>query len=59
MRALVDICLRFSGTVAALTLLALVLGGWLVRDAPLDVFPDFVPSTVDIQTEVADHHPVQ
>ncbi|MBN9587632.1 MAG: hypothetical protein BGN85_14045 [Alphaproteobacteria bacterium 64-11] len=51
MRALVDICLRFSGTVAALTLLALVLGGWLVRDAPLDVFPDFVPSTVDIQTE--------
>lgn len=52
MRALVDLCLRFSGTVAALTLLALVLGGALVRDAPLDVFPDFVPSTVDIQTEV-------
>ena len=51
MRRLVDLCLRFPGTVAALTLLALVLGGWLLRDAPLDVFPDFVPSTVDIQTE--------
>jgi CzcA family heavy metal efflux pump len=51
MRRLVDLCLRFSGTVAALTLLALVVGGWLLRGAPLDVFPDFVPSTVDIQTE--------
>ena len=51
MRWLVDLCLRFSGTVAALTLLALVVGGWLLRGAPLDVFPDFVPSTVDIQTE--------
>lgn len=51
MRRLVDLCVRFAGTAVALTLLLLVLGGWLVRDAPLDVFPDFVPSTVDIQTE--------
>jgi CzcA family heavy metal efflux pump len=32
-------------------LIALLAGLWAVRDAPLDVFPDFVPSTVDIQTE--------
>lgn len=51
MRRLVALCVRFAGTVAALTLLALVLGFWVARDAPLDVFPEFVPSTVDIQTE--------
>ena len=51
MRRLVDLCVRFAGMIVTLTLLLLVLGGWLLRDAPLDVFPDFVPSTVDIQTE--------
>lgn len=51
MRFLVDLCVRYSGTFVTLTLLALAAGLWAVRDAPLDVFPDFVPSTVDIQTE--------
>ena len=32
-------------------MLALALGLWAARNAPLDVFPEFVPSTVDIQTE--------
>ena len=51
MRWLVDLCVRHAGTIATLTLIALLLGLWAARSAPLDVFPDFVPSTVDIQTE--------
>src|SRR5450432_2688350 len=51
MRWLVDLCVRFAGMIATLTLVALVLGIWAMQSAPLDVFPEFVPSTVDIQTE--------
>ena len=51
MRWLVDLCVRYAGTLATLTLIAMLAGLWSVRNAPLDVFPDFVPSTVDIQTE--------
>ncbi|HWM62328.1 MAG TPA: efflux RND transporter permease subunit [Rhizomicrobium sp.] len=51
MRWLVSLCVRYAGTIATLTLLALLAGLWATRSAPLDVFPDFVPSTVDIQTE--------
>jgi len=51
MRWLVGLCVRYAGTLATLTLIALLAGLWATRDAPLDVFPDFVPSTVDIQTE--------
>ena len=51
MRGLVGFCVRHAGTIAILTLVALVLGLWSARNAPLDVFPEFVPSTVDIQTE--------
>ncbi len=51
MRRLVNLCVRYAGTLATLTLIALVAGLWALRNAPLDVFPDFVPSTVDIQTE--------
>ncbi len=51
MRLLVDLCVRFRGAVATLTLIALALGVWATRTAPLDVFPEFVPSQVDIQTE--------
>ena len=51
MQRLVNLCVRFSGTVTALTFLALLAGLWALQTAPLDVFPDFVPTTVDIQTE--------
>lgn len=51
MRRLVDLCVRHAGTLATLTLIGLLVGLWAARNAPLDVFPDFVPSTVDIQTE--------
>jgi len=48
---LVGLCVRFRGAVATLTLVALALGLWAASSAPLDVFPEFVPSAVDIQTE--------
>ncbi|HEX3755323.1 MAG TPA: efflux RND transporter permease subunit [Rhizomicrobium sp.] len=51
MRWLVDLCVRYAGAIATLTLIGLLAGFWAARNAPLDVFPDFVPSTVDIQTE--------
>src|ERR1700736_5084384 len=51
MRAIVTLCVRHFGAVTALTILALVLGCWGALRSPLDVFPEFVPSQVDIQTE--------
>src|SRR3569833_2143581 len=51
MRWLVDLCVRLAGVIATLTLIALAAGIWATRSAPLDGFPDFVPTTVDIQTE--------
>lgn len=59
MRALVSLCVRHGGAVAALTALALVLGCWGALRSPLDVFPEFVPSQVDIQTEAPGFAPQQ
>jgi CzcA family heavy metal efflux pump len=51
MRWIVGLCVRYHGTVATLTVLALVFGSLRAAQAPLDVFPEFVPSQVAIQTE--------
>src|SRR5580692_11768820 len=59
MRALVTLCVRHFGAITALTIFALVLGGWQALRSPLDVFPEFVPSQVDIQTEVPGFAPQQ
>jgi Cu/Ag efflux pump CusA len=59
MRALVTLCVRHFGAVTALTILALVLGCWGALQSPLDVFPEFVPSQVDIQTEAPGFAPQQ
>src|SRR5580704_4029039 len=59
MRALIALCVRHYGAVTALTLLALILGSWGALQAPLDVFPEFVPSQVDIQTEAPGFAPQQ
>ncbi|MDP9082435.1 MAG: efflux RND transporter permease subunit [Pseudomonadota bacterium] len=59
MRALVTLCVRHFGAVTALTLLAFVLGSWGALHSPLDVFPEFVPSQVDIQTEAPGFAPQQ
>src|ERR1700686_2297190 len=59
MRAIVTLCVRHLGAVTALTVLALVLGCWGALQAPLDVFPEFVPSQVDVQTEAPGFAPQQ
>ncbi len=58
-RAIVTLCVRHFGAVTALTVFALVLGCWGALRSPLDVFPEFVPSQVDIQTEAPGFAPQQ
>jgi len=50
-RSLVHFCLRFRGVVIALACVVLVYGIEVARSAKLDVFPEFVPPQVVIQTE--------
>jgi CzcA family heavy metal efflux pump len=59
MRALVALCVRHFGAVSALTAVALLLGVWGALHSPLDVFPDFVPTQVEIQTEAPGFAPQQ
>src|SRR5258707_10669370 len=59
MHAIVSLCVRHFGAVTALSLFALILGCWGAMRAPLDVFTDFVPSQVDIQTEAPGFAPQQ
>ncbi len=49
--ALVALCLRRRGTVLALAAALLLYGGFVARDAPLDVLPDFAPPQVTVQCE--------
>jgi CzcA family heavy metal efflux pump len=58
-RSLVALCTRHYGAVSALTVFALLLGAWGALHAPLDVFPEFVPSQVTIQTEAPGFAPQQ
>src|ERR1700685_3880253 len=58
-RAIVALCVRHFGAVAGVTLFALILGCWGALRSPLDVFPEFVPSQVDIQTEAPGFAPQQ
>ncbi|MCI0437162.1 MAG: efflux RND transporter permease subunit, partial [Gemmatimonadetes bacterium] len=51
LRAIVATALRLRVAVIVLALLALVGGPSLVRQTPLDVFPEFAPPLVEIQTE--------
>jgi CzcA family heavy metal efflux pump len=50
-RSLIRFCLRFRGVVIALACVVLVYGIEVARSAKLDVFPEFVPPQVVIQTE--------
>ena len=59
MRALVAWCVRRRGAVAVLALATLLLGAWDTAHVPLDVFPEFVPVQVEIQTEAPGFSPEQ
>jgi len=59
MRTLVGLCVRHYGTLTALTIIALVLVAGTRMQARSNVFPEFVPSQVDIQTEAPGFAPQQ
>lgn len=59
MRELVHFCLRYKGAVAILALLTLLVGSWIASQIPLDVFPEFVPPSVSVQTEAPGFAPLQ
>lgn len=51
MRALVETALRLRWVVTVLSAVMLIAGFQLVRSTPLDVFPEFSPLLVEVQTE--------
>ncbi len=51
MRALIAAALRARVAVAALAVIAMVVGIQVTSGAPLDVFPEFAPPLVEVQTE--------
>ncbi|MFA5958043.1 efflux RND transporter permease subunit [Hyphomicrobium sp.] len=59
MNALIRWSIRYRGFVALLSIAWLVFGAFLVMRAPLDVFPEFVPPQVTIQTEAPGLAPEQ
>ncbi|MFT3732122.1 MAG: efflux RND transporter permease subunit [Hyphomicrobium sp.] len=59
MNALIRWSIRYRGFVALLSIFWLVAGTFLAMRAPLDVFPEFVPPQVTIQTEAPGLAPEQ
>src|SRR5262252_11062022 len=59
LQAIVQWALRFRGVVVALAIVLLVYGVWTASHAKLDVFPDFVPPQVTVQTEAPGMAPEQ
>src|SRR5438067_3625877 len=59
LQALVSFSLRFRGVVVALACLLLGYGIYVASNAKLDVFPEFVPPQVVIQTEAPGLAPEQ
>jgi Cu/Ag efflux pump CusA len=51
LQAIVGFSLRFRGIVVSLACLLLGYGIYVAAHAKLDVFPDFVPPQVTVQTE--------
>ena len=59
LQAIVHWSLRYRGIVIALALVLLAYGIWTASHAKLDVFPDFVPPQVTVQTEAPGLSPEQ
>src|SRR4051812_30026940 len=59
LQAIVQLSLRFRGVVLSLACLVLIYGAWVASHAKLDVFPDFVPPQVTVQTEAPGLAPEQ
>ena len=54
LKAIVTWALNMRVLVVALSVALIVVGVESVRHAPLDVFPEFAPPMVEIQTEAPD-----
>jgi CzcA family heavy metal efflux pump len=59
MNALIRLSIKYRGLVALLSVVWLAAGVFLAMRAPLDVFPEFVPPQVTIQTEAPGLAPEQ
>jgi CzcA family heavy metal efflux pump len=59
LQAIVQFSLRFRGVVLTLACLVVAYGVWVAAHAKLDVFPDFVPPQVTVQTEAPGLAPEQ
>jgi Cu/Ag efflux pump CusA len=51
LRSLVESSLKLRYVVVIAGIILLVYGGWAASRAPLDVFPEFAPPLVEVQTE--------
>lgn len=49
--AVVALCLRHPRLIALGAVIVMIMGGFALRDANYDVFPDFVPAQAEVQTE--------
>ena len=59
MYRLVGLSVQYRAATAFLAFLALIAGAWIARTVPLDVFPEFVPVQVEIQTNAPGLSPAQ
>ncbi len=59
LQAIVQFSLRFRGVVLTLACLVVAYGVWVAAHAKLDVFPEFVPPQVTVQTEAPGLAPEQ
>ncbi len=51
MRRILTVSLRFRYLAVAASVAMLVMGGLQLRDTPVDVFPEFAPPRVEVQTD--------
>src|SRR5687768_8831883 len=51
MRHILTASLRFRYLAVAVSVAMLVMGGLQLRDTPVDVFPEFAPPRVEVQTD--------
>ncbi len=59
LQAIVQFSLRYRGVVLTLACVVVAYGVWVAAHAKLDVFPDFVPPQVTVQTEAPGLAPEQ
>ena len=59
LKAIIGFSVRRPGVILGIALLVLICGLWKLLTAGLDIFPEFSPKQVIIQTEAPGYSPVQ